>query len=161
MNAGFYCFAYATLGTAQKVLLGHPVAIAATILFWFAVAVLLTKWLDVLAQAKQLHAIRDEDLLPPATGQSPADRWLTDNDAGFVSRKWLEELCRLPSETRRNRLVARLEELLTRQSQRGTTKHLADDLRELSGRDADVRTTRLDSSESSSGPFPCLDFWGQ
>ena len=161
LNAGFYCFAYATpWEPLKRYFLGHPVAIAATILFWFAVAVLLTKWLDVLAQAKQLHAIRDEDLLPPATGQSPADRWLTDNDAGFVSRKWLEELCRLPSETRRNRLVARLEELLTRQSQRGTTKHLADDLRELSGRDADVAHDSLGLVRIIIWAIPMLGFLG-
>ena len=126
LNAGFYSLVYATSWEPLKrYFLGHPIAIAATILFWFAVAVLFTKWLDVLTQVKQLNAIRDEDLLPPTAKESPADRWLTDNDAGFVSKRWLQELCRLPTQTRKNRLVSRLEELLTRQSQRGTTKHLA------------------------------------
>jgi biopolymer transport protein ExbB/TolQ len=161
LNAGFYSVVYATSWEPLKrYFLGHPVAIAATILFWFAVAVLFTKWLDVLTQAKQLNTIRDEDLLPPATEESPADRWLTDNDAGFVSRRWLRELCGLPSQTRKNRLVSRLEELLTRQSQRGTTKHLADDLRELSGRDADVAHDSLGLVRIIIWAIPMLGFLG-
>ena len=49
LNAGFYSVVYATSWEPLKrYFLGHPVAIAATILFWFAVAVLFTKWLDVL-----------------------------------------------------------------------------------------------------------------
>lgn len=161
LNAGFYSLVYATAWQPlQRYFLGHPVAIAATILFWFAVAVLFTKWLDVLTQVKQLNAIRDEDLLPPKAEESPADRWLTDNDAGFVSKRWLQELRRLPSQTRRNRLVSRLEELLTRQSQRGTTKHLADDLRELSGRDADVAHDSLGLVRIIIWAIPMLGFLG-
>ena len=161
LNAGFYSVVYATSWEPLKrYFLGHPVAIAATLLFWFAVAVLFTKWLDVLTQAKQLNAIRDEDLLPPTTEDSPADRWLTDNDAGFVSRRWLQELCRLPGQTRKNRLVSRLEELLTRQAQRGTTKHLADDLRELSGRDADVAHDSLGIVRIIIWAIPMLGFLG-
>jgi biopolymer transport protein ExbB/TolQ len=161
LNAGFYSVVYATSWEPLKrYFLGHPVAIAATLLFWFAVAVLFTKWLDVLTQAKQLNAIRDEDLLPPTTADSPADRWLTDNDAGFVSRRWLQELCRLPGQTRKNRLVSRLEELLTRQAQRGTTKHLADDLRELSGRDADVAHDSLGIVRIIIWAIPMLGFLG-
>jgi len=161
LNAGFYSLVYATAWQPlQRYFLGHPVAIAATILFWFAVAVLFTKWLDVLTQVKQLNAIRDEDLLPPTGEESPADRWLTDNDAGFVSKRWLQELRRLPSQTRKNRLVSRLEELLTRQSQRGTTKHLADDLRELSGRDADVAHDSLGLVRIIIWAIPMLGFLG-
>ena len=161
LNAGFYSLVYATSWEPLKrYFLGHPIAIAATILFWFAVAVLFTKWLDVLTQAKQLHAIRDEDLLPPVAEESPADRWLADNDAGFVSRRWLKELGRLPTQTRKNRLVSRLEELLTRQSQRGTTKHLADDLRELSGRDADVAHDSLGLVRIIIWAIPMLGFLG-
>ena len=162
LNAGFYSLIYATSWqTMQRYFLGHPVAIAATILFWFAVAVLFTKWLDVLTQVKQLDAIRDEDLLPPrCEEESPADSWLADNDAGFVSKRWLQELRRLPSKTRQNRLVSRLEELLTRQSQRGTTKHLADDLRELSGRDADVAHDSLGLVRIIIWAIPMLGFLG-
>ena len=47
------------------------------------------------------------------------------------------QIAGLPSEIRQTTLVGRLDEVLARQSQRGTTKHLADDLRELSARDAD------------------------
>jgi biopolymer transport protein ExbB/TolQ len=161
LNAGFYSLVYATSWEPLKrYFLGHPIAIAATILFWFAVAVLFTKWLDVLTQVKQLNAIRDEDLLPPTAEESPAGRWLTDNDAGFVSKRWLQELCRLPTQTRKNRLVSRLEELLTRQSQRGTTKHLADDLRELSGRDADVAHDSLGLVRIIIWAIPMLGFLG-
>ena len=161
LNACFYAIVYtAPWEQLRRYFLGHPVAIAATILFWFAVAVLFTKWLDVMTQVKQLDAIRDEDLLPPKDGESPAQRWLAENDAGHVSRQWLEDISRLPNQTRRNRLVSRLEELLTRQSQRGTTKHLADDLRELSGRDADAAHDSLGLVRIIIWAIPMLGFLG-
>ena len=162
LNAGFYAFTYtAPWEPLRRYFLGHPIAIAATLLFWFAVAVLFTKWLDVMTQVKQMGAIRDEDLLPPPEGnESPAQRWMAENDAGHVSRQWLQEIACLPDQTRRNRLVSRLEELLTRQSQRGTTKHLADDLRELSGRDADAAHDSLGLVRIIIWAIPMLGFLG-
>ena len=161
LNAGFYTFVYSSRWEPlRRYFLSHPVAIAGTLLFWFAVAILFTKWLDVMTQVKQMGAIRDEDLLPPEGDESPAQRWLAENDAGHVSRKWLKDISCLPNQTRRNRLVSRLEELLTRQSQRGTTKHLADDLRELSGRDADAAHDSLGLVRIIIWAIPMLGFLG-
>ncbi len=144
----------------QRYFLGHPVAVAATVLFWFAMAVLAAKWLGIVAQSNQLGAIRDEDLLPPDGENSPAERWLQQNDAGHVARRWLAEIARLPSETRNSHLVGRLQELLTRQSQRGTAKHLADDLRELSSRDADAAHDSLGLVRIIVWAIPMLGFLG-
>ncbi len=176
-NGGSHTLLTALLGTAlsglfygmvwtvsweplQRYFLGHPIAVAATVLFWFAVAVLISKWLSVVTQASQLSAIRDEDLLPPTLEAGPADRWLEENDAGHVARRWLSEIGKLPSEIRGSHLVRRLEELLTRQSQRGSTKHLADDLRELSARDADAAHDSLGLVRIIIWAIPMLGFLG-
>lgn len=161
LGAGFYGLVYAApWAPLKRYFLGHPVAVAATVLFWFAVAVLVSKWLAVVTQSKQMEAIRDEDLLPPSGKDSPAQRWLEENDAGHVSRNWLQDLAKLPSATRNSHLVRRLQELLTRQSQRGTTKHLADDLRELSGRDADAAHDSLGLVRIIVWAIPMLGFLG-
>lgn len=161
LGVGFYGLVYAApWAPLKRYFLGHPVAVAATVLFWFAVAVLVSKWLAVVTQSKQMAAIRDEDLLPPSGTDSPAQRWLEENDAGHVSRNWLQDLAKLPSATRNSHLVKRLQELLTRQSQRGTTKHLADDLRELSGRDADAAHDSLGLVRIIVWAIPMLGFLG-
>jgi biopolymer transport protein ExbB/TolQ len=161
MAIGFYGVVYATAwGPLQRYFLGHPVAVAATVLFCFAVAVLIAKWLGVVAQSNQLGAIRDEDLVPPEGESTPAKRWLQQNDAGHVARQWLAEIARLPSETLKSHLVVRLRELLTRQSQRGSTKHLADDLRELSARDADAAHDSLGLVRIIIWAIPMLGFLG-
>lgn len=144
----------------QRYFLGHPVAAAATVLFWFAVAVLMGKWLAIADQSNRLAAIRDEDLLPSDGDTSPAGRWLEENDAGHVARRWIKDLTQLPKATRSSLLVKRLQELLTRQSQRGTAKHLADDLRELSGRDADAAHDSLGLVRIIIWAIPMLGFLG-
>jgi biopolymer transport protein ExbB/TolQ len=157
----FYCVVYAAAwAPLQRYFLGHPVAVAATVLFCFAVAVLIAKWLGVVAQSNQLAAIRDEDLVPPAAESTPAEQWLQQNDAGHVARQWLAEIARLPSQTLHSHLVVRLRELLTRQSQRGSTKHLADDLRELSARDADAAHDSLGLVRIIIWAIPMLGFLG-
>lgn len=122
----------------QRYFLGHPVAIAATCLFFFAIAVLITKLLGIVTQGNQLTAIRDADLQPSTGAETPAGRWLQQNDAGHVAKTWLVALGQLPAAVQQTQLVQRLGELLHRQSRRGTTRQLADDLRELSARDADA-----------------------
>ena len=161
MAAGFYGIACTVpWAPLQRYFLGHPVAVAATVLFWFAVAVLISKWLQIVAQTNQLGTIRDEDLLPSRGIDTPAERWLQQNDAGHVARGWLTEIARLPLATRSSQLVGRLQELLTRQSQRGTTKHLADDLRELSARDADAAHDSLGLVRIIVWAIPMLGFLG-
>ena len=139
LSATFYAaVTFVPWAPLERYFLGHPVAIAATILFWFGVGVLLAKFWNVTAQWSRLNSIRDAELTPEErTSNSPANHWRGEHDAGYVAASWLDEIRGLPQVTRRSCLVRRLEELLTRQSQRGTTKHLGDDLRELSARDAD------------------------
>lgn len=144
----------------QRYFLNHPISVAATVLFWFAVAVLVGKWMRLLDQNNRLAAVRDHDLLPSQGDGSPAGRWLEDNDAGHVARRWLTDLSELPVATRSSLLVRRLQELLTRQSQRGTTRHLADDLRELSGRDADAAHDSLGLVRIIVWAIPMLGFLG-
>lgn len=161
LSGAFYAIVYTVpWSPLQRYFLGHPIAVAATVLFWFAVAVLASKWLVVLAQSNQLAAIRDEDLLPPPSETSPASRWLEENDAGHVARRWQTEITKLPADIRASQLVGRLSELLTRQSQRGSTKHLADDLRELSARDADAAHDSLGLVRIIIWAIPMLGFLG-
>lgn len=161
LAGGFYAAINAVnYGPVNRYFLGHPVAIAATVLFWFGAAVLIFKWFSVATQSNQLSAIRDQDLMPPEAGDSPASRWLQQHDAGHVARSWLQDLDRLPNETRQSHLVQRLTELLTRQSQRGTAKHLADDLRELSARDADSAHDSLGLVRIIVWAIPMLGFLG-
>ncbi len=157
----FYAIAYfIPWAPMQRYFLGHPVSVAATVLFWFGIGVLLCKWLGVVHQSNRLSAIRDADLLPSGNESSPADRWLQENDAGHVARGWLADLAQLPSAVRSSHLVQRLEEVLNRQSQRGSTKHLADDLRELSGRDADTAHDSLGLIRIIVWAIPMLGFLG-
>lgn len=138
--AAFYAVVYAVpWAPLQRYFLGHPVAVAATVLFWIATSVLLSKWIRLSAQSSLLETIRDEDLMPAKAtiAASPAGEWAAKHNAGLVAKHWLVTLSELPFSTRANPLITRLSELLVRQSQRGTSKHLADDLRELSARDSD------------------------
>jgi biopolymer transport protein ExbB/TolQ len=135
----FYGFVLlAPLPILRRYFLGHPVAVAATCLFCFALGVLIAKVLGMVARRTQLTTIRDRDLLPPAGTDTPAGRWLQQHDAGHVAQAWLKSLAQLPLATRNSQLVCRLTELLHRQSRRGTTRQLADDMRELATRDADA-----------------------
>lgn len=144
----------------QRYFLGHPVAIAATTLFWVAVSVLVFKYLHVLAQQSRIRTIRDQDLVPSEVVTNPTGRWLQDHDAGYVASRWLQTIAGLPSTIRSASLVQRLNEVLVRQTQRGTTKHLADDLRELSNRDADVAHDSLGLVRIIVWAIPMLGFLG-
>lgn len=170
MSIGFYGLLFAAIrwlpenafvGQLNRYFLGHPVAIAATILFSFALAILIAKSLALMVQKGHLARIRDADLRPVSSAAAgPADQWLAENDAGHVARDWLSDLDRLPAVTRSSQLVTRLQEVLTRQSQRGSTKHLADDLRELSGRDADGAHDSLGLVRIIVWAIPMLGFLG-
>ena len=160
---GFYLIVMTVpWGPLQRYFLNHPVAVAATVLFWFGVAVLIAKMIGIAAQSQQLRAIRDHDLLPSTEPKeaTPAQRWLTEHDAGHVARGWTADLANLPTAIRKSHLVYRLNELLVRQSQRGTTKHLADDLREVSARDADAAHDSLGLVRIIVWAIPMLGFLG-
>ncbi|TWU59346.1 MotA/TolQ/ExbB proton channel family protein [Rubripirellula tenax] len=170
LSVGFYSLLFAAIkfgpesaftGQLQRYFLGHPVAVAATILFCFASSILIAKTLGVMDQSSHLARIRDKDLLPTRDSDiSPAASWLSDNDAGHVARNWLSELSSLSQSMRASHLVTRLEEVLTRQSQRGSSKNLADDLRELAGRDADAAHDSLGLVRIIVWAIPMLGFLG-
>ena len=153
-------------GPLQRYFLGHPIAIAATVLFWIAIAILAVKWWRNNQQWIYLHTISDKELVPSGSSQwdddteSPGDDWLGEHHAGFVAKRWLAKLSGLTNDKRGSQLVRRLEELLTRQSQRGTSKHLADDLREISGRDADTAHDSLGLVRIIVWAIPMLGFLG-
>ncbi|QEG02066.1 MotA/TolQ/ExbB proton channel family protein [Stieleria maiorica] len=134
----FYGVVYATSwGPLERYFLGHPVAIAATILFCIAVCILGLKAWATRLQWALLRRADDAALSPKRQLDSPTQEFRDRHDAGFVAQTWSSDLAKLPREVARCQLVVRLREVLMRQSGRGTTKHLADDLRELSSRDAD------------------------
>lgn len=148
----------------QRYFLGHPVAVAATVLFSVALATLATKWFATAAQWRFMTGLRDSDLLPPhafadATG-SPAETFKRKNDVRHVATTWLASLDQLPALTRRSKLLNRLREALERQQRRGTSKHLADDLRELSVRDADAAHDSFGLIRIIVWAIPMLGFLG-
>ncbi|MGB1925630.1 MAG: MotA/TolQ/ExbB proton channel family protein [Rubripirellula sp.] len=146
--------------TLNRYFLGHPIAITATILFWFAVAILLRKHLWLSKQKRQYEAIRDEDLTPNFHTLTPAESWHAENNANRVASKWSLNLNELPTSIADNLLIRRLREVLHRQSQRGSSKLLADDLRELSNRDADDAHDSYGLVRIISWAIPMLGFLG-
>lgn len=148
----------------RRYFLGHPIAVAATILFWFAIGSLAAKQLAVSAQNSLIQRIFDTHLSPNDSihhgDASPADQWLASNDAGYVAKGWLKNLASLPKATRDSLLVRRLEETLVRQSRRGSAKQLPDDLREVAARDGDAAHDSLGMVRIIVWAIPMLGFLG-
>lgn len=135
----FYGIVYLTgWGPLERYFLGHPVAIAATVLFCIALSILTAKYRELRYQWGLIGQAQDGALAPTRPEPSPADEFRDRHDAGYVAGAWMEDLSAAQRLVSRSHLVVRLREVLMRQSGRGTTKHLADDLRELSARDADA-----------------------
>jgi hypothetical protein len=160
--AVFYLFAWAfPLAWVERYFLGHPVAIAATILFAIACAILAVKVRRVRADTKLTAQLRDEDLmLAIPENVDSSEQWLLTNDAGRVAKLWLGVLGDLPQAARRNPLVTRLAELLQRQSGRVSTRHLSDDLREISSREGDSAYDSLQLVRIIVWAIPMLGFLG-
>ncbi len=160
--AAFYLFAWAVpLAAIERYFLGHPVAIAATILFAIAASILAVKAVHVRGRAKLTAGLRDDDLLPAFPGGDGAtEQWLLQNDAGRVAKLWLASLAQLPTAARTSPLAVRLAELLRRQSTRVSTRHQADDLREISSREADVAHDSLQLVRIIVWAIPMLGFLG-
>ncbi|MCM2371339.1 MotA/TolQ/ExbB proton channel family protein [Aporhodopirellula aestuarii] len=148
----------------NRYFLGHPVAVAATMLFAVAVSILAFMTLDTASQQRSMRLLRDADLMPPPAQEdkplSPAQRWRDENDAGHAARMWRVGLSKLPAATRSSALVRRLDEVLTRQSHRTTTGELPEDLRELSVRDADAAHDSLGLIRIIVWAIPMLGFLG-
>ena len=153
----------------DRYFLGHPISVAATIMFFSAMGILLVKQLAVSSETKRIRGILDSHLAPAKSktrsehsfdSDQPAEQWRSKQDASFVAQRWLDELSLLPSLTRNTWLVRRLSETLTRQLQRGSSKELADDLREISGRDADAAHDSYGMIRIIIWAIPMLGFLG-
>lgn len=144
----------------QRFFLGHPVCIGATILFAVALGILIVKALRVRSETRLCRDLRDQDLAPRLTPISSGDQWVLAHDAGRVAGNWLHAIAELPSSVRRARLVKRLAELLERQRGRSSTRQLADDQRELAGRDADQAHDSLQLVRIIVWAIPMLGFLG-
>lgn len=144
----------------QRYFLGHPIAMTATVLFWFAFSVLMLKSLWLISQKRQFTILRDDDLSPEILNRSPSEIWHNENHAGYVASAWIETLEQLPSTLTNNLFIQRLVEVVHRQSQRGSSKLLADDLRELSHRDADAAHDSYGLVRIISWAIPMLGFLG-
>lgn len=163
-GAVFYAFVLVLdWAPLNRYFLGHPVAIAATVLFCIAVSILTFIALHTASQQRCLRLLRDLDLMPPrcdAGGLTPSQTWQMENDAGHAARSWRDSLSRLTGSTRSSLLVQRLDEVLTRQSHRSTTSELPEDLRELSIRDADAAHDSLGLIRIIVWAIPMLGFLG-
>ena len=160
--AAFYLFAWAfPLPWVERYFLGHPVSIAATILFAIACSILAVKVRRIRADTKLTNQLRDDDLMIalPENLQT-SEQWLLKNDAGRVAKLWLQSLGDLPQSARRSPLVVRLAELLQRQSGRVSTRHLSDDLREVSSREGDTAYDSLQLIRIIVWAIPMLGFLG-
>lgn len=156
----------AKIPALDRYFLGHPVAFAATTLFWVAIAILTVKTIRVRVQRRRVDLLGRDDCLPQAESSDgddparPSSRWRQTHDARHVARNWLTSLSRLPQDAQDNLLITRLRELLQRQSNRGSTKHLGDDMRELAGRDADAAHDSLGLVRIIVWAIPMLGFLG-
>lgn len=144
----------------QRYFMGHPVSVGATLLFAIAAGILLVKSLRVSAEKRLCSGLRDAELSPSLSGPSSADQWIVSHDAGRAAKAWLHGIADLPLAARRSRLVGRLIELLQRQSGRVSTRHLSDDLRELSARDGDQAHDSLQLVRIIIWAIPMLGFLG-
>ena len=155
--AAIYLFPHPWL---QRYFLGHWVCVAATLLFSIAAGILLIKWTGVAAELKLIQGLRDSELSPTLHSKNASDEWLRDHHAGHVAKAWLQSLLELPAAAQQSRLVQRLSELLHRQSGRVSTRHLADDIRELSAREGDAAHDSLQLIRIIVWAIPMLGFLG-
>ncbi len=160
--ATFYLFAWAfPLPWVERYFLGHPVSVAATILFSIACTILVVKVRRVRTDTKLTNQLRDDELmLALPDNLQTSEQWLLRNDAGRVAKLWLQSLGELPKSARRSPLVVRLAELLQRQSGRVSTRHLSDDLREVSSREGDTAYDSLQLIRIIVWAIPMLGFLG-
>src|SRR6056297_2375103 len=157
ISAVFYLIVYLVpFSPAKRYFLGHPVAVAATILFWIAAVSLFAKWLSIRRERRLCEQISDSVLAPTL----PTDAAHPHHDVRSICQSWSDSLTQLPAAARSSRLVRRLEELLQRQVRRGNARQLADDLREVAGRDSDDAHDSLQLVRIIVWAIPMLGFLG-
>lgn len=135
----------------HRYFMGHPVAFAATILFFVALVGLVVRHLDTRRQLATVSGLADSELKPAEMESS---------DLGTHVARWLDHLAQLPRSERGCQLVRRLEDLLGRQERRKTTRFLNDDLRDVSDREADQSHDSLQLVRIIIWAIPMLGFLG-
>lgn len=166
----------------ERYFLGHPVAIAATILFCIALAQLGSRFLQLQRGRRQMSAVHDEELVPhrlhslltrnglctspelAADASQMADASTAIDPRAFSLGDriglWTQHLEELPRAIRQTELVTRIDELLGRQSRRGHTDQLSDDIRDVGDREADADHDALQFVRIIVWAIPMLGFLG-
>ncbi|MEZ6092268.1 MAG: MotA/TolQ/ExbB proton channel family protein [Pirellulaceae bacterium] len=134
----------------HRYFMGHPVAYAATILFFIAFVGLAVRYAQTLRQLSIVGGLSNADLQPAAQ---------TDDLNRNISR-WIDHLRELRGVQRSSVLVNRLDDLLKRQQRRKTTRFLNDDLRDVSDREADQSHDSLQLVRIIVWAIPMLGFLG-
>jgi biopolymer transport protein ExbB/TolQ len=155
--ASIYTFPHPWL---HRYFLGHWVCVAATLMFGIAAGILLLKWMGVASESKLIRGLRDAELSPVLNTKGVSDEWLREHHAGHVAKAWLQTLTELPVAAQRSRLVQRLVELLNRQADRVSSRHVADDIREISARESDSANDSLQLIRIIVWAIPMLGFLG-
>lgn len=168
----------------ERYFLGHPVAIAATILFCIALAQLGSRFLQLQRGRRQMSAVHDEELVPhrlhsllTRNGLAASHELTTDSSLAVDPHAstaidprtlslgdriglWTQHLEELPRAIRQTELVTRIDELLGRQSRRGHTDQLSDDIRDVGDREADADHDALQFVRIIVWAIPMLGFLG-
>ncbi|WP_164101708.1 MotA/TolQ/ExbB proton channel family protein [Candidatus Laterigemmans baculatus] len=163
----FYAVVFAVpVPSLQRYFLGHPIAVATTVLFWMAVAQLGSRYARMQRGHRQMDAVSDRDLLPeslhalagldtlPATEASAARPLLERLDA------WRNHLAELPASVAATPLANRLAGLLDAQRRRGHARQLSEDMREAADRAADGDHDALQLVRIIVWAIPMLGFLG-
>ena len=152
ITAAFYGVVWASPSPAMhRYFLGHPVAFVATTLFWVALSCLAQRWLYARSEQSIIRGLALSEI-KPELGQS--------DTVESVASPWLNHLSSLPRGERRSQLIARVEEILSRQLRRKTARFLNDDIREISEREADDSHDSLQLIRTIVWAIPMLGFLG-
>ena len=177
LAALFYAFVvFVPVPILQRYFLGHPVAVAATVLFCIALGQLLARYLQIARTARQLALVEDRELVPddlhgycgwhasaahpdPASEDDVADETLELSVPQRVTA-WLAHLSEMPPMIAESALVRRLGDVLARQQRRGNADQLSDDLRDIADRQADADYDSLQFVRIIVWAIPMLGFLG-
>lgn len=148
----FYAVLYFAPNTVlHRYFTGHPVAYAATFLFWIASANLFVIWLMAKRELASVSSLGNSELKPSA---------FDSDTVGARVDAWLSHLSSLGRVERNSQIVSRIEEILVRQKRRGSSKLLNEDLRETADRDADASHDSLQLVRIIVWAIPMLGFLG-
>lgn len=172
LTAVFYAVVVAVpVPSLQRYFLGHPIAVATTVLFWLAVAQLASRYARVARGHRQMDAVGDRDLLPESlhavaglepNSASDGSVDATSANTPLVARieAWLGHLAELPKSVSATPLAVRLSGLLDIQRRRGHARLLSEDMRDASDRASDADHDALQLVRIIIWAIPMLGFLG-